>query len=364
MNIEKLKKILEEAGEPKFRLAQVKKAVFKDSVSSFADISTLSKNLRSLLEKEFKILSFDIEEIKTSGNKFSVKALLRLPDGNFTETVLLASREGNWSVCLSCQAGCPLNCAFCATGKGGFKRDLTGEEITDQILFWRGWLKNDSTRALSCPDEYVGASSPDYGRGGSLSNIVFMGMGEPFLNWENVKKSLRDLTDPELFGFGSRAISVSTAGLPEGILKLAADFPQINLAVSLHFAEDVKRSQFMPINKKHNLAALKEALRQYFLKTRRKVMLEYIMLSGINDSLADAEKLAAYVKSIGKLQLLHVNLISYNDTSGEFSVSSAKAISRFQNYLIQNRINTTMRKSLGGDVEGACGQLAGKRSMI
>ncbi|MDR3559054.1 MAG: 23S rRNA (adenine(2503)-C(2))-methyltransferase RlmN, partial [Candidatus Pacebacteria bacterium] len=193
------------------------------------------------------------------------------------------------------------------------------------------------------------------------NNIVFMGMGEPFLNWENVEQSLKTLIDPELFGFGSRAISVSTAGLPEGIEKLAAEFPQINLALSLHFPTDESRNEFMPINKKYNLEDLRNALRKYFLKCNRKVFIEYILLENINDSREDADNLIKYLKSIGKLQLLHVNLIRYNATSDEMKSSDSGVTRELKDYLSRSGISVTIRKSLGSDIQGACGQLAGTR---
>jgi len=187
-----------------------------------------------------------------------------------------------------------------------------------------------------------------------------MGMGEPFLNWEQVSESLENLIDPEIFGFGSRSISVSTSGIPEGIEKLAVEFPQVNLALSLHFADDEKRSELMPINRKNNLEALKKSLQNYFTKTSRKVFLEYVMLEKINDSQEDADKLVKFVKSIGKLQMLHVNLIRYNATDSEFKASSKERTIDFKNYLLENNIPVTIRKSLGEEIQGACGQLAGK----
>jgi 23S rRNA (adenine2503-C2)-methyltransferase len=187
-----------------------------------------------------------------------------------------------------------------------------------------------------------------------------MGMGEPFLNWPEVSESLRNLINPETFGFGSRSISVSTSGIPEGIIKLAEEFPQINLALSLHFGSDEKCSENMPINKKNNLESLKKSLVEYFKKTKRKIFLEYVMLSGINDSKTDADKLIDFVKSIGKLQLLHVNLIAYNSTDSQFKTSSREKTRWFRDYLEQNRISVTIRKSLGEEIKGACGQLAGK----
>lgn len=185
-------------------------------------------------------------------------------------------------------------------------------------------------------------------------------MGEPFLNWENVKKSLEDLVDPKLFNFGSRSISVSTAGMSGGIEKFLQDFSQVNLAISLHFADNEMRSKFMPANKAYDLEDMKKDLQEYFRKSKRKIFIEYIMFEGLNDSKENAEKLIKYLNSIGNSYLLHVNLISYNETSGEFRASSKNKIERFKNYLLQNKINATIRKSLGTEIAGACGQLAGK----
>ena len=348
MDIEKLEQFLIENNQPKFRLEQIKKAVFQDGTSRWEEITTIPKELRESLDKEIKILSFDVEEILVSKNKQSIKAALNLPDNNYIETVLLSSENGAWTVCVSSQAGCPLNCAFCATGREGFNRNLTAEEITDQILFWKQYLKNIQNPKLEIKNS-------------TISNIVFMGMGEPFLNWEQVEKSLKDLTDPKLFGFGSRSISVSTSGIPEGIEIFTETFPQMNLAVSLHFAENEMRSRHMPINKQYDLEKIKETLQKYFKKSKRKIFIEYILFQGLNDSLQDARKLSEYLKSIGHSYLLHVNLIFYNEgdkTTEEFKASSKNTAVKFKNYLEQNHINVTIRKSLGTDIQGACGQLA------
>jgi len=344
MNLKKIKDFLEENSQPKFRLKQIQKAVFQDGVSSFDEISTLPKELKYRMSK-LKILSFEVEKVLVAKDRQSVKALLKLKDGKNIETVLISPKPGDWSVCISCQVGCPMNCRFCATGRGGFTRNLTAEEITDQVLFWKQYLMNNLKFKISNL---------------KLTNVVYMGMGEPFLNWDNMSESLKSLINPELFGFGSRSISVSTAGIPEGIAKLAENFPQINLAISLHFADDKKRGEFMPVNKKYNLADLKTALQAYFQKTNRKVFIEYILLENINDTKEDAEKLAKYLKSIGKLQLLHVNLIRYNTTSEELKPSSKNRALEFKNFLIKNRIQVTIRKSLGEEIQGACGQLVGK----
>jgi len=220
MDIYKLEEVLKKHNQPKFRLKQIQKAVFQDGVSAFSQISTLAKDLREKLDKETKILSFEVEKFLVAKDKQSAKALLKLHDGKMIETVLISTKPNDWSVCISSQVGCPMNCRFCATGRGGFTRNLTAEEITDQVLFWKQYLKFHNLQLVT--------------HNSKLTNIVYMGMGEPFLNWENVSESLKNLINPELFGFGARSISVSTAGIPEGIEKLADEFPQINLAISLH----------------------------------------------------------------------------------------------------------------------------------
>jgi 23S rRNA (adenine(2503)-C(2))-methyltransferase len=347
MDIGKLEKFLEENDQPKFRLEQIVKAVYQDGVFKFSEISNIPKNLREELDKKIKILSFEAEKILVSSGKSSAKALLKLKDGNFTETVLISPKPNIWSVCISCQVGCPMNCAFCATGARGFKRNLTIKEITDQVLFWKQYLA-------------FNLSSYKEERRNNISNVVYMGMGEPFLNWENVRESLAILTDKKYFNFGSRSISVSTAGIPEGIKNLAKNFPQINLAVSLHFADDEKRNRYMPINKKYNLSELRKALEEYFSQCNRKVFLEYILFDKINDKKEDAGKLAEYVKTFRKSHLLHVNLIRYNETTNEFKTSSSESTQRFKKYLMGKDVNVSIRKSLGSDIQGACGQLAGK----
>jgi len=351
MNIQKLEQILKDDNQPKFRLEQIQKAIFQDGISTWAEITTISKELREILEKEMKMLSFNVEKVLVSKNKSSAEALLKLNDGNFIESVLISPKPDSWSICVSCQVGCAMGCRFCATGKMGFKRNLTAEEITDQILFWRQYLKKFQNSKFKIKNY-------------TISNIVYMGMGEPFLNWEEVSKSIKDLTNKKLFGLGSRSLSISTVGIAEGIEKMALEFPQINLAISLHFASDEKRTTYMPINKKDNLESLKQSLKKYFQISKRKVFLEYIMLDGINDSTRDAKMLADYIYSIGNRQLLHVNLIRYNSTP-ETSVENLHPSSKnqtqfFKKELEKLHISVTIRKSLGEEVQGACGQLAGR----
>ncbi|HMN19666.1 MAG TPA: 23S rRNA (adenine(2503)-C(2))-methyltransferase RlmN [Candidatus Moranbacteria bacterium] len=342
MDAQKIASFLEKHGQPRFRLGQVKEAVFQKGISSFSQISTLPKELRDLLARDFPLLSFEVLQLHGSQDGRSAKALLKLSDGSSIETVLISPKEGLWSVCVSCQVGCAMGCRFCATGQMGFRRNLVAEEITDQILFWRQYLKNNKHLL----------------RNFDVTNVVYMGMGEPFNNWENVSQSIRILTDPEQFAFGMRAISVSTSGVAEGIMRLAKEFPQVNLALSLHFATDEQRGYLMPVNKKDDLASLKKALQAYFQQTRRKVFIEYILLEGLNDRALDAKNLAAYLKSIGNLPLLHVNLIRYNTVSDIFMPSTRERTVRFKQELKKMGISATIRKSLGEEIKGACGQLA------
>ncbi len=341
MDTRKLEEYLKEKREPSFRFKQICQAIFKDGVDSFSEISTISKDLRSQLEQELKILPFKEVKVLISKDKNAFKALLKLEDGNIIETVLLSPQEGHWSACISSQVGCALGCVFCATGKNSFKRNLSGDEIASQALFWRQYLRKNKLA-------------------GQFLNIVYMGMGEPFLNWENVKESLKTLIDERFFDFGRRNIAVSTVGIVDGMEKFAQDFPQINLALSLHFADDAKRDLYMPINKKQGLSDLKNFLQNYFKTNTRKVFIEYILLRGINDSSEDALKLAVFLKSIGKMQMIHVNLIRYNSIGGEFKASSKETARRFKDELKQEKVHCTIRKSMGEDIQGACGQLAGK----
>ncbi|MFA4833826.1 MAG: 23S rRNA (adenine(2503)-C(2))-methyltransferase RlmN [Patescibacteria group bacterium] len=342
MDFNKLQLILKEAGEPAFRYSQIKDAFTKQSILDFKDISTITKSLAEDLAKKISPLSFKVEKVLESRDKLSFKARLRLFDGLAIETVFLSPLSGRWSACISSQVGCLLACRFCATGQGGFKRNLTNEEITDQVLFWKNFFKE---RKLS----------------GKFSSIVFMGMGEPFLNWPEVKESLKILISPEFFNFGSRSISVSTSGIITGIKDMAREFPQINLAVSLIFPNNKDRSQHMPVNRRFNLGDLKKALTYYFSKTNRKVFFEYIMFKGINDQPAQADELIEFIKSIeGGAKLIHVNLIRYNIASGGLAPSDVKTTEWFKNYLARNKIGATIRKSLGAEIKGACGQLVRK----
>jgi len=329
MNLSKLEKILK--SEPAFRLAQAKKAVFFDLIEDWGEATTLSKGLRERLQKE---VPFEIKgKVLVSKDERTVKAALELGDGLKIETVLMKHTDKRHTICVSSQVGCPLGCLFCVTGSGGFKRNLTASEIVDQVLFFARYLKKEKEK---------------------ITNIVFMGMGEPFLNWENVKKAIEILNDDNCFGIGARKISVSTAGITEGIEQLANEFPQINLAISLHAPDDQLRGKLMPVNKKYPLEKILKTVDDYILKTNRKVMFEYVMLKDVNDSEDQARQLAKLLQR----PLYMVNLIAYNP-NGRFESSSMEKIKKFKAILEKAGIFATQRYRFGTDIEAACGQLAG-----
>ncbi len=357
MDFKKLGQFLKDEGQPAFRLKQIQKAVFEDALIDFNDMTSLPKDLRDVLKDEFRILPFfamptgrQAKNILVSKNKDSYKALLELEDGRVIETVLLNMSEGSWSVCVSSQAGCAMRCSFCATGASGFFRNLTSSEIWGQVLFWKAYIKEHKINGHA------------YRQAGKISNVVYMGMGEPFNNLENVFESVRVLTDPQMLGIGQRSVSISTCGVVPGIERFAQEFPQVNLAISLHAPSDELRNQLMPVNQAYNLKALAQGLKDYFKKANRKVFIEYILLDGVNDSLENANDLVSYLAGIGNRQLLHVNLIVFNQVQGsKLNPSSRNQAERFKNFLIKNKFNATIRKSLGQDIEGACGQLAGQK---
>lgn len=330
MNLENLEKLL--TGEPKFRLKQIKKAVFQDLIIDWSEATNLPLSLREELKAECS-LKIKAEPYPSKDNQ-TEKALIHLSDGQKIEAVLMKHKDDRRTVCVSSQVGCPLNCSFCATGKMGFIRNLTRDEILTQVLFFARNLKNQNEK---------------------LTNIVFMGMGEPFLNYENVIAATRVLNDKEGFSLGARHISISTAGITEGINKLAEEKLQVNLAISLHAPNDELRSQLMPVNKKYPLKKVLEAVDDYIKKTNRRVMFEYLMIDKVNDSEKEARELARLMKK----PLYFVNLINYNPT-GKFVPSPATAVKKFKEILEKNKVAVTERFRFGRDIKAACGQLATK----
>lgn len=330
MNWLKIKSILED--QPKFRYAQVERAIFKEVISTWQEASNLPKDLREKLSQE---ASLEIPAtVLGSLKQGSVKALLELEDGNQVETVLMGINR-RYTVCVSSQVGCPLACAFCATGALGFKRNLSELEIINQVIFWARYLK---------------------AKGESIDNLVFMGMGEPFLNYDNVISAIKFINSQASLNIGARKISISTVGIVEGIKKMAHEPLQLNLAISLHATEDKQRLEIIPSTKKYSIFKIISAVDSYIEDTGRKVMFEYLLIKGVNDSDEDARRLAKLMRA----PLYMVNLIPYNET-GKFQAPLPERVEKFKQVLISQRVNVTVRRSLGQDISAACGQLAGQQ---
>lgn len=330
MDISNLEKILEK--EPPFRSKQAKEAVFAHLIENWSEATNLPKEIVRELEQKAPLNINALVLVSKKGD--SAKAAITLKDGIKVEIVIMRHDKRN-TVCVSSQAGCPLGCLFCATGKEGFKRNLETMEIIEQLLFCGRYLKKT---------------------GEKINNIVFMGMGEPFLNYDNVFGAIKMIAAKDGFNIGSRHISISTAGITEGILKMAQEPYQVNLAISLHSPNDNLRRELMPVAKKYSIKEILGAVDQYILSTRRKVMFEYIMIKDFNDSDDCARELARLLKK----PLYFVNLISYNPT-GNFEPSSPERIKSFKDILMQSGIQALQRYRFGEDIEGACGQLAGKK---
>jgi len=336
MNLNNLEKILEK--EPKYRQKQANSAIFVNLIDDWQSATFFDLQLRQELNKECP-LSIEAETI-VSKTEDSIKTRITLKDGLKIESVLMRHQDGRNTVCVSCQVGCALGCQFCATGQMGFKRNLDYFEIIEQVLFFARYLKKQT----------------DNNR---ISNVVFMGMGEPFLNYDNVLKAIRILNDKEGFNIGARNISISTAGITEGIEKLSREGLQANLAVSLHAPNDKLRTQIMPINKKYNIEQILKAVDEYIKITKRKVMFEYLLIKDVNDSDQCAEEL---IKLMQK-PLYFLNLILYNST-GDFKPSSTKRVEEFKNLLKNAGVNFSQRYRFGDDINAACGQFIVKNKEI
>lgn len=339
MNFEYVKQYIKDAGLPDYRIAQVKDAIYKRGISSWTEATSLPADLREKLQKDRPLLSFEVTKIVCSSKDKVAKALLTLKDGFRIETVLLKPQD-TWSVCVSSQVGCPLRCSFCSTGKMGFRRDLTDEEITDQVLMWYQYVRKEKL-------------------GERISSVVFMGMGEPLLNYVNVVKAARELSNPDHLNIGARHISVSTSGIADKLHNLAVDLPQANLALSLHNADNAERSRIMPVNRRYDLDDLKKALEEYIAMTGRQVFLEYSVIENINSRPEHLRKLADWIYSVKDNYLLHVNLIACNLGRGE--KTDDRVVKDFAAGLKAMGIGVTIRKSMGNDILAACGQLASQK---
>ena len=332
--LEEMQEFIASLGKEKFRAPQIMKWLYQSGSISFDSMTTLSRDFRTKLSRIARISRPQIVKVQESkdGTK---KALLRLEDGLFIESVLIPGKN-NWTICVSTQAGCAMDCQFCLTARQGFKRNLNPSEITGQIIT----LKYEMP---GCPE---------------IKNIVMMGMGEPLANYENVVKAIKNITCDFGMGFSNRKVTVSTCGLVPQITRLGKDIC-INLAVSLNAHDNETRSRLMPINKKYPLEVLLDSCKKYPMPGRRLLTFEYILMDGVNSSVQDAKKLATLLKG----QRCKLNLIVFNEYPGSpFKSPSQKKVEAFQQTLIDNHYTTMLRASKGSDILAACGQLSGDYS--
>lgn len=330
---------------PSYRWDQFLKYYFSKELTDFPsweNFSTWSKDLKGKLSSKFSLNNIKSYHLTSDSKGRSYKALIEFHDGTAVETVLMTYKEYN-TVCISSQIGCPLNCQFCASGAAGFTRNLTVIEILEQYQLWLKLLNSGEIKAKKQ----------------TVKNLVFMGMGEPFLNWANVKDAI-DLFH-EYYEMSYRNITVSTAGLVKEIRDFANQDWPVNLAISLHAARNQSRNILMPLNERIDLAKVWDAIIYYFSKHNRKVFLEYILIDEINDSIQEFEILIKKIKEINQ-KLLHINLIPYNDVDDKpWERSKPAQIQAIVDLLEKEHIHYTVRKSLGDNIEGACGQLSKKR---
>ena len=321
-------------GQQRFRAKQVFSWLYKD-IKSFRDMTNVPKALISILEENFKIGSLTLADRHISKMDGTQKFLFELDDGNQIESVFMKYKYGN-TVCISTQAGCRMGCKFCASGLLGLSRNLTASEILSQVI--------DISKIT----------------GEKISNIVLMGTGEPLDNYVNVSKFLRIIHNPDGYNLSMRSITISTCGLVDKFDILSNDFPQINVAISLHAATDQKRNQIMPINKKFPISSVIDKAREYVNKTGRRISFEYTLVKGFNDDKKDMDALANLLKDLN----CHVNLIPLNEVSQTGLITSGrKRAEECMEILTKKGINATIRRQLGADIDGACGQLRLKQGV-
>ena len=330
-NIEELKQELVNLGEKPFRVEQIFKWIFEENVTSFDEMTNISLELREKLKKEYTLCVFNIikKQVASDG---TIKYLFDVLDGNAIETVLMKYHHG-YSICVSSQIGCKMGCKFCASTGIAFIRSLTSGEIVEQLLAVER-------------DEKI-----------KISNVVFMGIGEPLDNYENVVNAIRIINNQKGINIGARHISVSTSGLVPKIYKLAEENIQCTLSISLHATTDEQRSKMMPVNNLYNIEELLQACKDYIAKTNRRISFEYALAKENNDNLEDAKRLVKLLKGMN----CHVNLIPINKIeNGSFDKSSNENIMKFRDYLNNHGIVATIRRELGSDIDAACGQLRRK----
>ncbi len=327
-NIDDLKKELEALGEKPFRAEQIFKWLYIDKVKSFDEMTNISLELRKTLKENYDICNFKIAK-KLESVDGTKKYLFELSDGNAIESVLMEYHFGK-TVCVSSQVGCKMGCKFCASTGIPFERSLSSGEIVEQIIA----IEQDTQS--------------------KISNVVFMGIGEPFDNYDNVLNAIKILNNPKGLNIGARHISISTSGIVPKIYALADENVQCTLSISLHSSNNETRSSMMPINNAYNIQELIKACKYYIQKTNKRISFEYALAKDNNDNLKDAEDLVKLLKGM----LCHVNLIPINKIeNGKYTKSSLENIIKFRDYLNDNGITATIRRELGSDINAACGQL-------
>ena len=331
LKLDELESLMEELGATKFRAKQIHNWLYVKSVSTIDEMTNLSKDFREDLKKIANVTETKIK-LKQVSSDGTIKYLVEFPDGECVETVLMRfDNRANLTACVSCQVGCAVNCSFCATGKGGFKRNLTYQEILEQVLT----IQRDT--------------------GLKVTNVVFMGQGEPLLNLQNVLKALEIFNDD--FQIGARRITISTSGIIPKIYELAESELQSTLAISLHAPNHKLRAELMPIENKYPIDELKKALLNYIEKTGRRITIEYILIHGFNDTTECAKELAYFLKDLK----CNINLIPYNSViENDYKKPSNNDIMKFKYLLEHSGKKVTVRLERGADIDAACGQLRGK----
>jgi len=336
LSLSELKEALTGMGEQAFRAKQIYEWLWKKSARSFDEMTNLSLKTRQLLSERFVIRLVEVEKKQVSRDQ-TIKSAFRLYDTHLVEGVLIPA-DDRMTACVSSQVGCSLTCKFCATGYMERKRNLDAAEIYDQVVH----IREQAEQHYQTP----------------LTNIVYMGMGEPLLNYANMMQSIEHITSPEGLNMSPKRITVSTAGIAKMIKKLGDDEVKFNLALSLHAANDQKRDQIMPINESNTLEALKEALQYFYQKTGTRVTYEYILFYNFNDTLEDARELYEFTKHTP----CKVNIIEYNPIAeATFVNTDEDSLTRFSRYLEDKGVIVNVRRSRGKDIDAACGQLAGKK---
>ena len=334
MTLEEMESLLFSIGQPKYRAAQLFNWIYKKGIVSFHEMTNFSKSLRQQIDQIAEIGHITLETKITSTDKQTSKFLFKLNDGLHVESVYMVDGKRR-TVCLSSQIGCALGCSFCATGNMGLRRNLSAGEIVDQLLAIQRILNVEAT------------------------NIVIMGMGEPFLNYDEVLNACELISHDKGIAIGKRKITISTSGIIPGIKKFTDGGQRYKLAISLNSADDKVRSQIMPINNKHPLNELISAAKYYASKSRHRITFEYVMIAGLNDSIEDALKLSRLIKDLK----CKINIIPYNSIDEQYAPPSEETINSFMRPFLNLNIVISVRRSKGVDINAACGQLYYKQQV-